>query len=62
MAPEVRSNVRLYKGWFEQTIPEFLARQQRQQQQQGQRLRVGFVHMDCDIYSSTKFALVRFAL
>ena len=59
MAPEVRSNVRLYKGWFEQTIPEFLAQQQ---QQQGQRLRVGFVHMDCDIYSSTKFALVRFAL
>ena len=58
IAPEVRSNVRLYTGWFDQTIPEFLTQQQQQQQQQ-QQLRVGFVHMDCDIYSSTKFVLVR---
>lgn len=76
VAPKVRDNVRLYKGWFSQTLPGFLTQQKEQNEQQqhhhhhqdctiddqtwkGQQLRVGFVHMDCDIYSSTRFALVR---
>ena len=65
VAPDVRGNVRLYKGWFEETLPPFLQQQKEEREQQqeegeeGQQLRVGFVHMDCDIYSSTKYTLVR---
>ena len=61
----MRGNVRLYKGWFEETLPPFLQQQKEEREQQqdegeeGQQLRVGFVHMDCDIYSSTKYTLVR---
>lgn len=46
--PEVPGNVRLYKGWFEATLPEFL------------RLHpepVRFLHIDCDLYSSTRTVL-----
>lgn len=43
--PEVRSNVTLIKGWFNETLPPFLA------QNKGM---VGFLHVDCDLYSSTK--------
>ena len=46
--PEVPSNARLYKGWFEATLPEFL------------QLRpepVRFLHIDCDLYSSTRTVL-----
>jgi hypothetical protein len=37
-------NIRIYKGWFEQTLPGFLA-----EQPGAARL----IHIDCDIYSST---------
>src|SRR5690606_36015800 len=37
-------NVTLIKGWFSDTLPEFLA------QNSGE---VDFVHIDCDLYSST---------
>lgn len=43
--PKVPSNVILYKGWFEQTLPEWLANNTGP---------VAFIHIDCDLYSSTK--------
>ena len=43
--PEVRSNVTLVKGWFDDTLPPFL---------ETLKCPVGFVHVDCDLYSSTK--------
>jgi predicted O-methyltransferase YrrM len=46
--PDVRSNVNLIEGWFDDTLPKFL------EQNKGQ---VGFLHVDCDLYSSTKTVL-----
>lgn len=44
--PPVRENVTLIKGFFEQTLPDFVA---------GNRGKsIAFVHVDCDLYSSTK--------
>lgn len=43
--PEVRSNVQLHVGWFDQTLPAFLAENHDP---------VAFLHIDCDLYSSTK--------
>ncbi|NVO56470.1 class I SAM-dependent methyltransferase [Rhodobacteraceae bacterium B1Z28] len=43
--PEVRSNVTLVKGWFDETLPSFV---------KTLTAPVGFVHVDCDLYSSTK--------
>jgi hypothetical protein len=45
--PEVRENVRLYKGWFHDSLPEFLNTQSIER-------KIAFLHVDCDIYSSTK--------
>lgn len=44
--PKVKSNVSLVKGWFDKTLPEFIS------EHQGQP--IGFIHVDCDLYSSTK--------
>lgn len=47
--PEVdAANVVLHKGWFTDTLPAFLA---------GNPGTVRFVHIDCDLYSSTKTVL-----
>ena len=46
--PEVPSNVTLYKGWFDQTLPEFL-------KQHDEYVRL--INVDCDTYSSTKTVL-----
>jgi predicted O-methyltransferase YrrM len=46
--PAVPSNVELVAGWFNETLPGFLAKQPGP---------VGFLHIDCDIYSSTKYVL-----
>ena len=46
--PEVRDNVNLIKGWFNQTLPTFLNDHPEQ---------VGFLHIDCDLYSSTETIL-----
>jgi hypothetical protein len=46
--PRVRPNVRLYKGWFEDTLPPF------REQHPGP---VAFLHLDADLYSSTKTVL-----
>lgn len=43
--PEVPSNVKLHVGWFDDTLPKFCA------ENQGP---VSFIHVDCDIYPSTK--------
>jgi hypothetical protein len=46
--PKVPLNVRLHKGWFCDTIPAWLADNPE---------RVGFLHVDCDIYSSARDVL-----
>jgi predicted O-methyltransferase YrrM len=43
--PAVRPNVKLIKGWFDQTLPPFV---------QAHPEPVVFLHVDCDLYSSTK--------
>jgi hypothetical protein len=46
--PAVRRNVRLYKGFFDKTLPGYLMEN---------KDKVAFIHIDCDLYSSTKFVL-----
>jgi hypothetical protein len=46
--PRVRPNVRLHKGWFEDTLPAF------REQHPGP---VAFLHLDADLYSSTRTVL-----
>lgn len=46
--PEVPSNVTLVKGWFNETLPDFLERHTES---------VSFINIDCDLYSSTSFVL-----
>ena len=46
--PEVADNVKLHTGWFEHSLPDFLARYQGP---------VSLVHIDCDLYSSTRTVL-----
>jgi hypothetical protein len=48
LLPKVPSNVRLHPGWFSDSLPAWLA------QNSGP---VSFVHVDCDIYSSTRDVL-----
>jgi hypothetical protein len=43
--PKVRANVRLHAGWFEDTVPRFVAAESGP---------VAFLHVDCDLYSSTE--------
>ncbi len=46
--PEVKPNVRLVEGWFEDTVPRFT---------EEHKENCSFVHIDCDLYSSTKTVL-----
>jgi predicted O-methyltransferase YrrM len=46
--PKVPANVTLLKGWFEDTLPRFLA------EHPGP---IAFLHIDCDLYSSTACVL-----
>ena len=46
--PEVRDNVTLVKGRFHESLPRFLGQHPD---------RIAFIHMDCDLYSSTKTVL-----
>jgi hypothetical protein len=46
--PEVPDNVKLYKGWFNETLPLFLTEALSP---------ISFLHVDCDIYSSTDYSL-----
>lgn len=43
--PNVNNNVKLVKGWFEDSIPPFLKEHSEN---------CSFIHIDCDLYSSTK--------
>jgi hypothetical protein len=43
--PKVNKNCVLIKGWFESSIPSFLPEHPED---------IGFLHVDCDMYSSTK--------
>ena len=46
--PEVNPNVSLIKGLFQDTLPAFLTEQSK---------KISFMHIDCDLYSSTKYIL-----
>lgn len=43
--PIVRDNVQIHAGWFDKTLPEFVEKYPSP---------VAFLHIDCDIYVSTK--------
>ena len=47
--PNVNSNVKLVKGWFDITLPDWLTTNNIDS--------VKFLHIDCDLYSSTKTVL-----
>jgi len=49
---KVRSNVELVVGFFEETLEDFLNRQ---------KANVAFIHLDADVYSSTKYVLFTLA-
>ena len=44
--PRVNDNVVLIKGWFNETLINFI---------QSHNKKVSFIHMDADLYSSTKY-------
>lgn len=46
--PDVLPNVELHKGWFTDTIPAFMGRHPET---------VAFLHIDCDLYQSTRDVL-----
>jgi hypothetical protein len=46
--PKVNDNVELVKGWFDQTLVPFLKKHKQ---------KISFVHIDADLYSSTKYIL-----
>lgn len=43
--PKVKNNVKLIEGWFEDTLPSFVNSNVKN---------CAFIHIDCDLYSSTK--------
>lgn len=47
--PIVKDNVQLIKGWFDDTLPQFLKKHASK--------KASLLHIDCDIYSSTAFVL-----
>ena len=46
--PTVKPNVKLIKGWFNDTIPKFIEEVIRKD-----NLQISYMHLDADIYSST---------
>lgn len=46
--PDVNSNVELVKGYFNETLMNFI---------QTHNKKIAFIHMDADLYSSTKYVL-----
>jgi hypothetical protein len=45
--PSVSSNVKLHKGWFDETIKQFLSGRPETEF-------ISYLHVDCDLYSSTR--------
>ncbi len=43
--PKVKNNVVLIEGWFKETLPTFIKTHEQS---------IAFLHIDCDIYSSTR--------
>lgn len=43
--PQVENNVKLIKGWFDETLPKFI---------ETKKEKISYLHIDCDLYSSTK--------
>ncbi|HAZ13854.1 MAG TPA: hypothetical protein DCY86_13775 [Bdellovibrionales bacterium] len=52
--PPVLHNVELIKGWFEDSLPQFVTRAPQDQS-------IAFLHVDCDLYSSTACAFKHLA-
>jgi hypothetical protein len=50
--PQVNSNVKLIKGWFDETLPLFV-----NNFKNSTKNKISFIHMDADLYSSTKYIL-----
>lgn len=48
--PAVKENVKLIPGWFEETLPPFMEEHTEN---------IALLHVDCDIYSSTKTVLTQ---
>jgi len=48
--PRTAQNARLVKGWFEATLPKFLEARPASP--------ASFIHIDCDLYKSTRFVLL----
>lgn len=48
--PRVPGNVRLHQGWFEDTLPEWV---------KSNPGPIAFIHVDCDLYSSTRTILTQ---
>lgn len=46
--PALRNNVRLHKGWFNESIPVYL------ENLENKFAPIAYLHVDCDLYSSTK--------
>ena len=46
--PDVPSNVKLVKGWFNETVPDWLSKHSGN---------ISFLHVDVDLYSSTAYIL-----
>lgn len=46
--PDVPANVRLWQGWFSETVPQWL---------ECTAGEIAFIHIDCDLYKSTKQVL-----
>lgn len=44
--PDVQGNVELVRGWFDRTLPSFC------EDHRGEK--ISFLHIDCDLYSSTQ--------
>jgi hypothetical protein len=56
--PEVPDNVKLWKGWFSQTIMDWLIHVSEEGYTKPHlRKNISFLHVDCDVYSSTKTVL-----
>ena len=51
MLPVLPNNVNLVKGWFSDSLPIFIANLRHPQDG------ISFIHIDCDLYSSTKTVL-----
>lgn len=46
--PKVNNNVKLIKGWFNETLEQFIKNRNK---------KISFIHIDVDLYSSTKYIL-----